>query len=365
MARETYGVLIDELLMTIIGNTALSCPKKRFTGTLYPDRGFSIGSIPREQKLKSEQKYDCDFKSQLDSYDTEEIIYGKRVLHRHEIFTGLKNYDRFIEGPESSQNPKTYGSKGITKYGIRVVRNSALLLERKYGKSRLAFGTATVPNYRSDVLRLVAGRWGEITRRFFEELSRELNRRGHKLNYVSVTEIQEKRFHSTGCAVPHLHWIYVCRDKRSSEFYIHSDKVRRIWERTLKNALRDVSDRELRQGIEYNACIDTSTIRTSAVAYIGKYMSKGVKVVNAMIEKGWSEFPKQWWSACVAVKKMFKDSLVRLDSKTCEAFFYGLEHYLHEGVIEWASFVSVEINGRDRTMGLVGTLSKEAYSAIT
>jgi hypothetical protein len=63
-------------------------------------------------------------------------------------------------------------------------------------------------------------------------------------------------------------------------------------------------------------------------------------------------------------KELFKKSLIRLDSKTCESFFYGLEHYLYEGLITWAKFVEIEIAGVLRRIGLVGKLSDFAFASM-
>jgi hypothetical protein len=83
-----------------------------------------------------------------------------------------------------------------------------------------------------------------------------------------------------------------------------------------------------------------------------------------MQEAGYKEFPKQWWSACRACKEMFKKALIRLNGKTCEAIFYGVEHYLHEKMITWARFVDVEIGGVSRTIGLVGVMSEFMYASM-
>ena len=83
-----------------------------------------------------------------------------------------------------------------------------------------------------------------------------------------------------------------------------------------------------------------------------------------MIEKGFQDFPGQWWSACKQCKDMLKEEIIRLDSHTCNDFFYRLEDYLHEKIITWARFVEVDISGEMRKLGLVGKLSKAAYEAL-
>lgn len=93
-------------------------------------------------------------------------------------------------------------------------------------------------------------------------------------------------------------------------------------------------------------------------------MSKGTSTVEAMKEAGFKNFPRQWWTASKEVKKMYKDSIVYLDSTTCNSFFNQLECYLYEEIITWAKFIYVPINGKEVCMGLVGVLSTEAYKLL-
>ena len=94
-------------------------------------------------------------------------------------------------------------------------------------------------------------------------------------------------------------------------------------------------------------------------------MSKGTSTVQAMQKAGFKHFPKQWWSSSKEVKKMYRDSIIVLDSATCSSFFNQLEHYLYEEVIVWAKFIHVTIANQERCMGLVGKFSEEAYNLLS
>ena len=94
-------------------------------------------------------------------------------------------------------------------------------------------------------------------------------------------------------------------------------------------------------------------------------MSKGGRVLESMKENGWTEFPRQWWTASMQCKKMFRDSIIRMDAIFAKALFYQLEHFLHDGTITWARFVDVCVSGEIRTMGLVGEFSAKAYRCIS
>lgn len=83
-----------------------------------------------------------------------------------------------------------------------------------------------------------------------------------------------------------------------------------------------------------------------------------------MAEAGYDEFPRQWWTASTDLKKEVKKAIIPLSSDECSALFYGLEHFLQEGTIVWANYVCVQIGEIERTIGLVGTLSKQAYECF-
>lgn len=297
-------------------------------GKIYPDGVFSLGVVPPPRK-------------------------------EHKVLP-----HRFINGTESSQNSRKYGSKGITSYGRRVVSCSALLLEQRFGKKRLGFGTATIPPITKEGLECCLKNWSEITRRFFEEIKRVFDRRGHKFLYVAVTEIQDKRFKKEGLPYPHLHWVYVAREKTNSTWYISASLLRSIWRRILVKMLgKNVFLRDPCQKC-FGASIDCSAIKKSASAYIGKYMSKGSTTVDSMKAAGFEYYPKQWWSACKTVKEMFRCSVIHLDSNTCSEFFYELERYLKRKIVVWHKYLYKVIGEVDKCVGLVGRLSDWAYQEL-
>lgn len=93
-------------------------------------------------------------------------------------------------------------------------------------------------------------------------------------------------------------------------------------------------------------------------------MTKGGKVLKSMQEAGWTEFPKQWWTACMQCKKMFKESIVHLDVHVCKMLFYNLAECMHEGMIAYAHYVDVLMNGEYRCVALVGALTKAGWNLL-
>lgn len=344
----------------------------RFTGKIYPDKTFSIGFCPRQKKKQVEKDYDKAYNDQFDSYS--EIVNSRfgeneRVTRKFQI--PLQAESRFIKSSESSQKKskgsKKYGQKGITRYGKKSVTNIALLLQKKYGRKRIGFGTATLPQLDFECLKTIQSNWGDVVRRFFQSMKRALKKRGVEFDYCGVTEIQERRYKKSGLMVLHLHWAYLSRGK-NSKFYIEACEIRKLWYRTIARVLA-LHKRSLDLPLEaFKASIDCQVVKKSCSAYLGKYLSKGAKVVSEISEDLKEQLPSQWWFASMQCKKMLKDAIIRMDAKTSEAFFYGIEHYLHEGVVIFARFIEVErkeLSGEYIKVGLIGALSQEAYNILS
>lgn len=346
----------------------------KFVGYVYPDRTFSVGFCPRKKKRVEEKRYDRNHECQYDSYLQRESKYGRTEYESVRFFSGLSEGDLtrvreeslLVNCPKSS--PKTrggYGKHGITNYGRKFVSNTALLLQRKYGKHRLGFGTCTIPSGDKDVLRAIGRHWGDIVRRFYQKIRRKFKADSHEFIYVGVTEIQEKRFASSGMPVPHLHFVYVSKNSSREGYFMDVPFAYKAWNKAVNEVL-------VLQGYEgimgrngHTGSVKLESIRVSAAGYLGKYISKGCKVVKAMREQGFEEFPKQWWQACMHAKKMFKESIVCMDAKMAQDLFYRLEDYLHEGLVVWGNFVEIELGGKLFKVGCHGTFSEFAYKAIS
>ena len=335
----------------------------QFSGKVYPDKTFAVGIVPPKKKRLDDSLYDKDIENTYDSYTESYNKYGRTKKRTVQFVTKPVVYDRFIKGQQSSRKLKRYGSQGITRYGKKSITCFGAILSSKYRNERLGFGTATVPRFSDCVLRAIGQQWGEITRRFFQKLRRCCEKKGRQFIYYGVTEIQEKRYKSYGIPVPHLHWGYVCRDNKRSEFYFSSNDVRRFWKQSIMESLSRVGVTPIGKYVNFRASIDIQIVKKSIGAYMSKYLSKGVKCVQEMIENGFeSLMPKQWWFASMQMKKALKASTVRTSQKESAEFFYNLEKLLHTCKVSWCNFVDVEVSpGEYRIFGVVGRLSDDYY----
>lgn len=343
-------------------------PSKRsiahFTGKIYTDRTLTLGYRKKPEKGASEKEYDENYSEQFNSYTEEYKEYGRTKEREVEFFDQGVVPNRFIEGAKSSQKRGKYGSKGITGYGKRNVRCIALLLQQKYGRKRLGFGTTTLPPLTEDGVRIALAKWGDLIRRFFQRLKRLVEPKGEQFLYVSCTEIQPKRFSTTSLPFPHLHFAYVSRRISRSGWYVSSAEIRNAWRAA---CLQVIGSKEfIDEGSEksFGASVDCQSVRKSVAGYLGKYLSKGDVVIDLMIEQGYNVFPRQWWSASMQCKKAFKKSIAYVDPSFGSDIFYRIGDYLEEGIITWFQFIEVEINERMTTIGLIAKLSKDAYSKL-
>lgn len=210
-----------------------------------------------------------------------------------------------------SASRKRRGTHGITSYAKKMVRSCGAILEERYGRSNLTFGTCTLPALEASEFPSICAEWSELTRRFFEELTRLLKRRGLDTDYVQVTEIQGKRFEKWGQVAPHLHFVCQGRVSRREFWRIRPDEIRHIWERLLGNVLGREVDGQAATRIERP--------RTSLAGELGKYISKGGTVLKAIQEQGKGNMlPSAWWGASRALRQEVKSKIREYTGEVAE-----------------------------------------------
>ena len=337
----------------------------QFKGTIYPDRSFSLGFCPKEKKRKAEREYDRDYATQAETDTNALIDWYTGITSIEGKFCSIDAKPLLVKAPKSSQEKRgVYGRKGITNFGKRFIKNACLLLQDIYGKSRLGFATCTLPSMDRGTCDTINGRLSDITRRFYQKIRRKYKKRGSEFIYVGCVEIQEKRFKSSCIPAPHLHFVYLAKDSLRARYTCSTEDFYTAWNESVNEVLKLVGKPPLMGTCGHTGSVKLERIRTSAAAYMGKYLSKGCKVVEAMREQGFEKFPKQWWTASMQMKKLFRASLIRMDANFAACLFDQLEYFLHEEMVTWARYVDALIGGEVRTVGLVGKFSPDAYNKI-
>lgn len=172
---------------------------------------------------------------------------------------------------KSSQAPRPRGSKGISSYSRRQIRNVCHVLENEFGKRRLSFLTLTVPEPENEEEQgRYVSNWSKLVSQITNWLRKRLAREGLPTDYVLCTEIQVKRYAKSGTFAPHLHIVFVGRSAGwDTPWAITPEDAREAWSRCLQRHC-------LYRPFNASALENLQGIHTSAGAYLSKYMSKGV-----------------------------------------------------------------------------------------
>lgn len=206
------------------------------------------------------------------------------------------------------------GSKGITSDQKQRLRATAYLLAARSPQKTLSFLTLTMPSLSASEMALVNKHWANIVRTFLQWLKRRLRAFGLPGNYVSVSEIQEKRFLETGQLPLHLHIMFRGRKSQYTHWVLSPTEIRNEWLKLLS----DVVGRKL----ESKAVENIQMVRGNAGAYIAKYMSKGSKVIQEVKKAGLEgQLPTSWLNITDPLKKHLEQSIRVLTNEEATLLF--------------------------------------------
>lgn len=206
-------------------------------------------------------------------------------------------------------NSAVRGLKGITRYGQKMVRNAAYLLQRKHGACRLSFLTCTIPGKPERTCE-IAAEWSEITRVFYQGLKRKLVSYGLDPAIAGVTEIQPKRFMRTGGMPLHLHVVFQGAPKDYGWCLSPAD-LTEMWQRAVCSRVPSAREESFA-----SAC-NVQMVRDNAAGYLGKYMSKGEESVKAIIDANPDlvEFlPSSWYNLTSEARDLVLRNMVEGES---------------------------------------------------
>lgn len=286
-------------------------PERRQKGTytvrIWPDRSFTLG---RNSSYKKDDRPEYNPYEELPLAQS----YPESFPSPQVPPLGLAdatNSHRF------SKREKR-GSGGITSDNKRMVRSAGVLLERKFGRKNLMFGTVTLPALTESQFATIREGWADITRKFFQEVSRLLLRRGLSGAYVYVTEIQEKRWQKWGVIAPHLHWVSQGKRPGDKFWRISKEEIRDLWGRMLSNALGTPIGTDFATRVE--------NPKKSLAAEMGKYLSKGGEMITEFKAKGLTkEMPSSWAGASHKLKKAVRAAVLKDSGEIAGLLEEGLD----------------------------------------
>jgi hypothetical protein len=248
--------------------------------------------------------------TQHNATDTPILPYGLTVLPSGD----LVSYRRIRRSPiKPSETRNRRGLNGISSYARKQIRSACTLLEQRYGKSRLAFFTGTIPALDPAAMRHVCMNWSEIVRQFVQSIKRALERCGMDAEIVHVTEIQEKRYAATGLPVPHLHAVWHGRSHKFSKWTLSIPQVESAWKKAVCNVLRTEFDGV--DDVDFGKATNLQAVRKSAANYLSKYCSKGSKVVKRIALTAPSNLiPTAWYGMSNRIKAEIQEKTIKTES---------------------------------------------------
>jgi len=241
------------------------------------------------------------------------------------------------------------GLNGISGHQKRLLKSACVLLENKYGKNCLSFGTATLPYGSGEEHRLCCENWDEICRQFFQEVKRLMQRRGLNPNaWAYCVEIQDERWQKRGEFCPHIHWLMQGRTP-GQHWAINKNEFREIWERVLCNVTG--------QAMECPTATRIESVRKSAAGYMAKYLSKGGQALADMREEiSLALIPRSWMGCSARLRKAVM-AQTYTSSRNIGAFIDYVERLVEKGL---ATFHWIEIKLLDAEkplrVGFVGRI---------
>lgn len=233
------------------------------------------------------------------------------------------------------------GSKGISPYASKLVRNACYRLEKDYGRDRVSFLTLTLPPTSQESLARIIANWGNIIRTFHQWLRRRLLSAGLPPHIVGVTEIQSNRFRRSGFVGYHLHFAFVGRQYRS-RWAVSPHEFQAAWKRSVSPHLAHPESVQ-----SWNASSRVERVLYSLEGYLGKYLTKGASEVGAVIRECGEEFLVSSWHS---ISKELKDKVLSkrvrgnqevfefiaelCESELNEIFIYRRKVYIEDGDIK-------------------------------
>jgi len=224
------------------------------------------------------------------------------------------------------------GSRGIQNRAKRMVKELATVLEQRYPLNQLTFFTGTLPPGCTNVPR---SSWSRIEKNFRQRVMRMLSLKGFDEMYMHVSEVQEKRFLATGEVAMHIHAVFPGRHYGQTWAY-SPQEYQAAWNETVQYVLNKSSD-----DADWSATTNVQMVRKSVANYLGKYLSKGSKVVSSVIASGLLGcLPSSWYSASKALRTATLARIHRFVEKVACELWTSLQHASAE-FIKWQKPVDV------------------------
>jgi hypothetical protein len=179
------------------------------------------------------------------------------------------------------------------------------------------FWTVTVPTRYSDGTPFndrdyqhLLSNWSVLIHRVFDELARQLQRCGLPNTWLYVVEPQEQRWKHDGILAPHIHavipnrWISQKRTANHKGFghagawAITTQDTDAIVHRCMSNIMGRSVDINSACNLQTIKGLDKLFFYLSKLNKVGKYLSKGSRLIGELQQSRWSDYLPSNWYGC-------------------------------------------------------------------
>ena len=338
--RQYFGWMLHEWLTVETDEGKIKRLQSRFS------------RLDLESRLRLFDTYESKLETHINSGETEKaavlqtfiekIVAGLNDKDSSEVDTSMGLSDATIShtngqqetlienAPENQgfQRRAKRGSKGISAAARRIIKSCGVILEERFRRPNLSLGTCTTPPVDETRQRQLCENWSEIKRQFFQALTRLLASRGLSTDYVQVTEIQEKRFEKWGQVCPHLHFVFQGRLHSREPWRVAPADIQFLWQRSMENVL----------GVRLD-CRSATRIenpRKSLSKELGKYLTKGGKVVKEILDRGLGAYlPSSWYGASKALSLLERAARIERTGEIATYVLRNLEALAESGEIKF------------------------------
>ena len=256
-----------------------------------------------------------------------------------------------VNPPNSHRQPR--GLEGISSHGKRLIRQGCYLMFQECESEDMTFLTLSPPGESIQQAEKLAQGWAEMVRKLVQELKRQLKRARLPAEVVGCTEIQPKRFESTGQPWNHLHLVFQGRKSSRQPWAISPRFAERLWRdgcnRAMGTRFKNVSP-----GVEFEKCWSDPS------KYLSKYLSKGETLAKEVRHTypDWP-LPRCWYVCSNDLRVRIARGTRRLTPKQAASIMAACRKGLQSLKIFAELAYGSGDGGDSPVMGYVGRLSAE------
>ena len=326
-------------------------PTKRVSGKLWPTGEFSFGLVPEggDERLDETPVSYC-------SPGDEGTAAAPPPLDLRNLPNSHTHPQCSLaagpEGLKATGRPESYGRKGITGYGKKMVKSVGALIDRHLPFHRVTFATLTMPQLPASQRQTMAQVWPIFVNRLLQWIRRRCAAAGIPPIVVSVSEVQPKRLRDTGEGYLHLHLLWLNCPAKSGRWTVPvlalKGWVRDFW---VSRGLGSVDD-------IWN--VDVRAVKGRKANYLAKYVSKNKEsVAEFAADNGWKSVPSQWWNMTKNARDWVKGELIEGGDigELLESLVYGAFDCDDFGDFIYLYHIDVEMSGGLMNVGWRGCLT--------